>query len=78
MNRINTHASQATDAQPANVRPEDSMDVAELRLEVAKWRVIAFWGLPDDTHDIVTGNTAQEIEDKAHSLAAMLHLIPTK
>lgn len=59
-------------------RPEDSMDNDALRLEVAKWRVIAFWGLPEETHDIVTGATAQEIEDKAHNLAAMLHLIPTK
>lgn len=78
MIHINTNGSQTTEIQHANARPEDSMDADSLRLEVAKWRVIAFWGLPQETHDVVTGATAQEIEDRAHSLAAMLHLIPTK
>jgi hypothetical protein len=64
-----------TESQP--YRPVDSMSLEELKLEIAKYRVIAFWGLPRDTHDLVVGDTAQEIEDKAHKLAGMLHLIPT-
>jgi len=65
----------SNEAQPAS--PEDSPEVAALKLEVAKWRVIAFWGLPRDTHELVIGATAQELEDKAHKLAGMFGLIPT-
>lgn len=65
------------EAQHEPSRPEDSMDEDALRLEVAKWKVIAFWGLPREAHDIVTGTTAQELEDSAHKLAGLFGLIPT-
>jgi hypothetical protein len=53
-------------------------DLTELRLEVAKWRVIAFWGIPYEHSHYVNGDNTQDIEDKAHLLADLLNLIPTE
>jgi hypothetical protein len=53
-------------------------DLTVLQLEVAKWRVIAFHGIPYEHHHHISGNTAQEVEDRAHLLAGLLNLIPTK
>jgi hypothetical protein len=74
-----TEQSENPKPRPAHIRPEDSMtDVGQLRLELAKYRVIAFWGIPYEHHDYVTGDTAQSVEDSAHLLADMLNLIPTE
>lgn len=59
--------------RPAGEQP----DITALRLEIAKWRVIAFHGIPFKHHHHVTGDTAQDIEDKAHILADLLGLLPT-
>jgi hypothetical protein len=72
-----THAEEVP--KPGPHRPKDhTVELTELRLEVAKWRVIAFHGIPFDHHHHVTGDTAQGIEDKAHLLAGLLGLLPTK
>ncbi|QOD04877.1 hypothetical protein [Pseudarthrobacter sp. BIM B-2242] len=75
-----TEASpEAVAPEPPSYRPEEQMtDLTELRLEVAKWRVIAFWGIPYEHHHHVNGDTAQGIEDKAHILADLLNLFPTE
>jgi hypothetical protein len=63
--------------KPGPRRPKDhTVELTELRLEVAKWRVIAFHGIPFIHHHHVTGDAAQDIEDKAHLLADLLGLLP--
>lgn len=70
---------EAEDPESTNHRPEERMtDLTELRLEVAKWRVIAFWSIPYEHNHYVTGDTAQDIEDKAHILADLLNLMPNE